>query len=262
MKKKIVAVLTMTCLLLQGNAQLYNYMGNHVIFNMEGYFSPAWFNPNPVSSSWNVPDAAKRYLGVNYFLSPNVEMMVWERGTVGAGYNYYNSPFTGIDNRVKVNDQYWGPTYVEMPGNIVAHGFNVFYKQYVGANSFAPLGHYFKFAFDGFLYNYNVPLPAGLILNAGETLADYETVLNNKGSLFGLKVEYGYDLVVLRRVKLSLGASVGTTFGGYKAAFTRFKDRLTFSDDRVNLTYDNNVRGRILGAYWFGVKLGVGIIAF
>lgn len=270
--KKTILLLIISAGLTTASAQMYNYMGNHVILNMEGNFSPAWFNPNPVSSSWDIPEAARRYLGLNYFLSPSIEFLVWKKGTVGVGYNFYKSPFKGRDNRVRLYDGHSGYYYddefhyyysvPELRGDITAHGFNVYYKHYVGKDRFAPLGHYFKFVFDGLFYRYNIPMPEGLILNSTQTMAGYEAVLNHKGSIFGFKAEYGYDFILLERLKLSLGASLGTTFGGYKAPGAQIKDGLTFSYETDKLNLDNWARGRILGAYWFGVKLGIGVIPF
>lgn len=263
--KKTILLLIITATLSATSAQMYNFLGNHVILNMEGYFSPAWLNPNPATASWDASvEAAKRYMGLNYFLSPNIELMVWKKGTVGAGYNYYNSPFKGSDCRLRVGYPYYG--YIdwreaELNGNIIAHGFNVYYKQYVG-NRFAPLGHYFKFIFDGFFYHYKMNTE-GLQIDILETTQEpYEEIIENNGSLFGFKIEYGYDFIVLNRLKLTLGASLGTTFGGYKVAFTKIKDRSALYNEESTLKYDNYARSRILGAYCFGLKLGIGLIAF
>ena len=266
MKKTILLIIIITGLS-TANAQMYNFLGNHVILNMEGYFSPAWFNPNPVSTGWDIPEGAKRYLGLNYFLSPSVELMVWKKGTVGAGYNYYNSPFKGTDYRVQMYDGYWGYNdYGELYGNITAHGFNVYYKQYLG-DGFAPLGHHFKFTFDGYFYHYQMDTEGKQFrISSDVPVEEREAIFDNKGCLFGIKAEYGYDLVVFNRLKLTFGASIGTTFGGYRAPSARIRDELPMFDigDRPHepLTYNDYARGRILGAYWFGVKLGVGFIAF
>lgn len=264
MKKIILSIIIITGLT-TANAQMYNFLGNHVILNMEGYFSPAWLNPNPVSSGWDISEGAQRYLGVNYLLSPNIELMVWKKGSVGVGYNYYNSPFKGSDNRLRkgymYSDGYVDWRSAELFGNVTAHGFNVYYKQYVG-DRFAPLGHYFKFNFDGFFYHYKMDT-AGVYMGILTTTTDpYEEIIENHGSIFGFKFEYGYDLIVLNRLKLTLGASIGTTFGGYKVAFTKIKDETSYYYEEPDLRYDNYARSRILGAYWFGVKLGIGFIAF
>lgn len=244
--------------------KMYNYLGNHVILNMEGFFSPAWLNPNPVSSGWDIEEAAQRYLGLNYILSPNIELMVWKKGTVGVGYNYYNSPFKGKDCRLRVGHQYYGGTdwrEAELHGNVIAHGFNAYYKQYLG-DRFAPLGHYLKFQFDGFFYRYKMDtegLQMGIVTG---TTDPYEEIIENKGSLFGMKFEYGYDFILLNRLKLTLGASLGTTFGGYQVAFTKMKDKASYYYEEPTLHYDNYARSRILGAYCFGLKLGIGVIPF
>ena len=244
--------------------KMYNFLGNHVILNMEGYISPAWLNPNPVSSGWDISKGAQRYLGLNYFLTPNIELMVWKKGTVGVGYNYYNSPFKGSDCRLRIGHQYYGYTdwgEAELYGNIIAHGFNAYYKQYVG-NRFAPLGHYFKFIFDGFFYHYKMDTEGIQIGILNTTQDPYEEIIENKGNIFGLKIEYGYDFILLNRLKLTLGASLGTTFGGYKVPFARIKDRSAIYYEESTLQYDNYARTRILGAYCFGLKLGIGFIPF
>ena len=260
--KKIVIAIIITTGLATANAQMYNFLGNHVILNMEGYFSPAWINPNPVSSGWDISEGMKRYLGLNYFLSPSVELMVWKKGTVGVGYNYYNSPFKGTDNRVLIYDSYWGASpYTECYGNITAHGFNVYYKQYVG-DRFAPLGHYIKLVFDGFFYHYQMDSTAKVIPVEGTSYSELPSILDNKGCLFGIKFEYGYDFIVLNRLKLTLGGSIGTTFGGYKVPFAKMKNKMSYNNNPLDTHFDDFARTRILGAYWAGIKLGIGFIAF
>jgi hypothetical protein len=39
--KKIITAIIITISLSTANAQMYNFMGNHVILNMEGFFSTA-----------------------------------------------------------------------------------------------------------------------------------------------------------------------------------------------------------------------------
>ncbi len=244
--------------------KMYSFVGNHVILNMEGFFSPAWINPNPVSSGWDMSDGMKRYLGLNYILSPNIELILWEKGTVGLGYNYYNSPFEGTDSRLRKGYQYYGYTEwreAELYGNIVAHGFNAFYKQYLG-DRFAPLGHYIKLQFDGFFYHYKMDhegIQMGILTTTQEP---FEEIVENNGAIFGLKFEYGYDWVLFNRLKLNLGASLGTTFGGYKVMFEKMKNKASYYNEPLDLHYDNYARSRLLGAYCFGVKLGIGFIPF
>lgn len=270
MKKTILLLIIAAGLASTANAQMYNYMGNHIVLNMEGYFSPSWLNPNPMTPHIStIPEAAQRYLGFNYFLSPSVEFIAWKKGTVGVGYNYFNSPFKGTDARLRKGTVYEGG-YVdwrqaELNGNVTAHGFNVYYKHYFG-DGFAPLGHHLKFNFDGFFYHYKMDT-AGVYLGIINTVQEpFEEIIENKGSIFGLKIEYGYDFIVLNRLKLTLGASLGTTFGGYSVINAKIHHE--FSDFDIDegsknpIHYDNHARSRILGAYWFGVKLGIGVIPF
>ena len=190
--------------------------------------------------------------------------MVWKKGTVGVGYDYYNSPFKGSDCRLRIGYPYYGSTdwrEAELSGNVIAHGFNAYYKQYLG-DRFAPLGHYLKFQFDGFFYRYKMDTE-GLLMGIIEgTTEPYEEIIENKGNLFGMKLEYSYDFILLNRLKLTLGASIGTTFGGYQVAFARIKDRGSLYYEESTLHYDNYARSRILGAYCFGLKLGIGFIPF
>lgn len=247
------------------------YMGNHVIFNVEGSLSPSWVRPNSMTSVLNENVDSKhsrRYLGLNYFLSPSVEVIVWDKGTVGAGYDYYNSKFNGVlerdfsySNGSMVFEDY------NFTGNVVAHGFNVFYKQYLG-DTHAPLGPYVKVTFDGLFYKYacNEPLPHWTqYYEEHPDLSSEFVPVRKDGSdnIFGLKAEFGYDYVFFNRLKLSMGVTLGTTFGGYKALNVKTKD--TFEMEETSsyvLNVNNYVRNRILNAYWFGIKIGIGLLAF
>ena len=236
-------------------AQNPGYMGRHVIFNMEASLSPAWFRPTQISEALTakgMKESSVRYLSMNYILSPNVEVIVWKKGTVGAGYNYFKSPFDyrcdfSLDGTLPLSqyDAYYNNVYVSGRADMIAHGFNVFYKQYI-RKTMAPMGHYFKFTFDGFFYKYqartsDMSLPLEVL-----------SQMSGKGMLFGLKAEYGYDYMLFDFLKLSMGASVGATFGGYKAILY----------DNASLPMTSFANSRVLGAYFFGIKLGVGFLTF
>lgn len=247
MKKIISLLLIIVAFCAQMNAQGYNYMGKHILFNANVTVSPSWLNPNPMTPHLaNLSTHAQRYLGINYWVAPSVEAIVWEKGSVGAGYNFYKSPFKGT-LAVLVNspyDNYYSYyNYYDFTGMITAHGFNVFYKQYVG-HTVAPLGQYFKFNFDGFFYNYSEIVPS--------------IAPEGKDMLFGFKVEYGYDFLVLDRLRFSIGASIGTTFNNFSLAFKQMVGE-NYSPDYTISDYANS---RMWMAYWFGIKLGVGFLAF
>lgn len=262
MKKLAISIIGII-LCVNALAQNPGYMGNHFIFSAEVSLSPSWTHPNPLTPclSANVESAAaRRYLGLNYFVTPNIEYIVWRKGSIGAGYNYYNSPFNGLVVQYFEYPNQPNSTYLqqyEFTGNIVAHGFNVFYKQYLG-DTRAPLGCFAKFVFDGFFYkttcNENVPHEMEYYAIAQK---------EGKGSLFGLKAEIGYDYVFFNRLRLSVGVSLGTTFGGYKAIPKLLDDGIEIDTAlERNLRVSSYARNRILNAYWFGLKVGIGFIAF
>ena len=249
--KKIISLLLLTvALCTQVNAQGYNYLGKHVLFNANVTVSPSWFNPNPMTPYLtNLSTHAQRYLGINYWVTPSVEAIVWKKGSVGVGYNFYKSPFKGKIADLVNNpyDYYSYYDYHDFTGMITAHGFNVFYKQYLG-NTFAPLGHYFKFNFDGFFYDYNI-----VYYENDNPHYDY-----GKDMLFGFKAEYGYDFLVFDRLRLSVGVSIGTTFNNFTPAF----EQIVGEDYSPEYKISDYANARMWMAYWFGIKLGVGFLAF
>lgn len=268
MIKKIVFLLVCVCIAELPFAQNPGHMGNHFIFNAEGSLSPSWKNPNPLSETLNAhfeSEHTRRYLGLNYFLSPNVEAIVWNKGSVGVGYNYYNSPYKGFSVSHTFQHQssynYFEEVY-DNSGVIVAHGFNVFYKQYFG-DTRAPLGWYAKFTFDGLFYKYKVTqeIPQWTAYyNLVDTVA-YPT--SGRNAIFGFKTEIGYDCLFFNRLRISMGFSMGTTFGGFQLVKKKVHDEfLIYNSDISNITAENIVRNRILNAYWFGIKIGIGILAF
>lgn len=257
-------------------AQNTGYMGHHFIFNADVTLSPSWKNPNPLSEALNnhfESEHTQRYLGLNYFAVPSIEAIVMDRGTIGTGYNYYNTPIGGTVSRYfeggGANDYYFYSQNYTFTGKMVAHGFNVFYKQYVGDTK-APMGYYFKFTFDGYFYKYacNEPLPD--LLQHWDEMPEEESAQygyvrvgkDGSGSIFGLKAEFGYDYLFFNRLRLSMGVTFGSTFGGYKWLKQTSDSSLFYNDNTQHLSVSDNVRNRILNAYWFGVKLGLGILAF
>ena len=245
-----------------GFAQGPGYMGKHFIINADCRLSPSWIHPNPLSNALaeRFPDDpyAQRYLGLNYIVNPSVEMIVSENSTVGIGYNFYKSPFNGRvwrDYEIQDEDGYsmqyysWAP---EFAGTVTAHGFNAFYKIYP-FDSYAPFGYYLKFAMDGFFYHFDLDqqLP-------GDLLTYYPEMEKDHGALFGARVEMGRDYLFFNCLRLSLGVSLGATFGGFKA--TAVFD--PYPDNYDKLVPDSYARNRILSAYWFGLKVGLGVLAF
>lgn len=243
------------------------YLGRHFILNAEGSLSPSWLNPNPLTTHLNEHFESKhtqRYLGLNYVLSPNIEAIVWEKGTVGVGYDFYHSPYKGFTISKEFHYLSGGniTEKYDNSGMITAHGFNVYYKQYLG-NTKAPMGWYAKFTFDGFFYNYRVTDTIPQWMSYYDLVDTVTNPTSGHNSIFGLKAEIGYDYVFFNFLKVSMGLSLGTTFGGYKVTNTRAHNKFNFDDTNESaLTIENRVRNRMLNAYWFGIKLGIGFITF
>lgn len=269
MKKILVIIITFFSLHFAVTAQNTGYMGRYVLFNAECSLSPSWLNPNPLTAALQARfpgnESAQKYLGLNYIVSPSIEAIVWRKGTVGAGYNFYKSPFDGYTPRwvdyystdgynVIYNfDEYFDYRFT---GNIIAHGFNVFYKQYLG-DTRAPMGPYIKFVFDGFFYKFDHHDENGNTVPS-DVIMSYPEMAVNQGSLFGMKFEFGRDYLLFKFLRLSTGVSIGTTFGGYKCVSIIDE----YPEHVEDKTPNNYARNRILGAYWFGLKVGVGFLTF
>lgn len=266
MKKILLSLFAILFLFVAVKAQNTGYMGRYVLFNAEVSLSPSWLHPNPLSNALQerFPDNknVQRYLGLNYFVSPNIEAIVWKKGTVGVGYNFYKSPFDGSSPRWVEYQDHQGYYYSEdlfeydFTGTITAHGFNVFYKQYLG-NTRAPMGTFLKVVFDGFFYNLDHHDARGNTVHPDVAVA-YPDMAVNSGSMFGLKLEFGRDYFLFKFLRLSTSLSVGTTFGGFKS-IPSFDNRY---DDPYGHTPNSFARTRILSAYWFGLKVGVGVLTF
>ena len=307
--KKTFLLWIMVCCACAGYGQYYGLLGKRVIFDLEGTTSPAYFHANYITQVMENKygeDKSAGLLSMNFFVTPSVEVAVWKRGTVGIGYNFFTSPFEGMQHdifsRNSVTDSYVDYDYRSFDGHVTAHGFNLYYKHYVG-NADAPMGHYLKFNLDCFFSKYVMdgnPVyerdPEGNLVMDPETgkpivhmvggLPDYTVdsvpanqhliyywptgeydpehpyalseIRSGKSVLLGFKFEYGYDFWPTAFMKLSLGVSLGTTFGGYRGivlkhdAFTEWSKR----------TFKGYADGRILGAYWLQFKLGIGFCAF
>lgn len=250
--KKYTALLILTALIsCKSYSQNTGYMGKHFLINAEANFSPAIIKPNSYGKSI-VQDLD--YFAFNFILTPSIEAIVWKKGTVGLGYNFFTSHY-------KVN--YWLSNDYSFLGDynlsyhMKTHGFHLFYKQYVG-DTYAPLGHYFKCTFDVFFNQcvFNDILPDNLV-------ADYKndprfSNIPKKAMLSGMKIEYGYDFLFFNRLKLSTGISLGTTFGGYKASLREI--RFSTPPDINGVEPIEYGKTRLLNAYWLGLKVGIGLL--
>ncbi|MEG1555544.1 MAG: hypothetical protein RR356_02320 [Bacteroidales bacterium] len=241
MKRVFYIILIIVGSTICGTSQNTGFMGKHFLINVEAVFSPSWNNPNVMTQYDLSP-----YLGFNYFITPSIEGIVWKKGSVGAGYNFFNSDF--INTIYTSTDSYIG-TINASPSHLTAHGFHLYYKQYLGKTT-APLGQYLKLNFDAFFIHYTYDAYIGAILNS---------IQNERTALFGLKVEYGYDFLFFNCLRVSTALSLGTTFGGYQTPI--LQDGLIFEASSPNIPVEF-AKTRILGAYWFGLKVGIGVLTF
>ena len=263
MKKYIVLLIISSLFLGKTFTQNTGYMGKHFFLNAEANFSPAYFNPNSYGKSLS---GNLDYSAFNFILSPSVEAIVWKKGTVGVGYNFFTSYYIA-DYQILIDDEpdegniinFYKYLFYEPVYRIKSHGCHVFYKQYVG-DTYAPLGHYLKFTFDAFFnkHVFNDVLPDTLI-TLGYADDQRFSQTPQKSMLFGFKVEYGYDFLLFNRLKLSTGISLGTTFGGYKAKLNDWLDSYG-NDDIEGIESVEYGKSRLLNAYWFGLKIGIGIL--
>jgi len=232
MKKKLIILIFITFAVLCGFSQNCGYMGKRVLINADISLSPAWRNYSFMGEP--------KYYTFNYIFSPNIEVIAWEKGTAGVVGHFFKTKY---NYEIKTYSEYDDSYYTEMtdkPEDLTTYGTGIFYKQYLGKTN-APFGLFFKFELDYFIYNYTP--------NANPTI----------DHVMACKVEFGKDWLLMNRLHLSLGGSFGTTFGGLKAAFHDF-EILGILDEYQAQT--NWAKGRIDGAYWLGIKLGIGILAF
>ena len=236
-----------------GYAQNTGYMGKHFIVSMDASFSPAYTQPNFYGHS--IVDNGD-YFAFNCFLNPTIEAIVWKKGSLGVGYNYFSSYYNA---EIYLSDDVFSTLNYNFLYQVKSHGFTLYYKQYLGDN-IAPLGHYFKLSFEGLFFNYQFKdLLSQQIIDLGYASDSRFSSIPSNSHVFGVKVEYGYDFLFFNYLKISSGLSVGTTFGGYKETF--LSDYLDFVSDSGNEPLEY-AKTRILGAYWVGMKVGIGILAF
>ncbi len=238
MKKVIFIFCCISVILLNATAQNkqpnIGYMGHRVMINAELVMTPSFklvpnFNGN------------KTYWAFNYMLTPGIEVIVHKKGTIGAQFNYFqtqfeakNSVFFKDDEFEMYEDGYKKPNY-----DMQVLGVGLYYKIYLGREAAVPFGRYLSIHADYMHYTH-------------DTITDYIN-LSTGGNSVGLKVEYGRDFLFFDRLKINLGAGIGY-------AFTI--PQIDGESPKYGLTATNGAKSRILINYIFGVKIGIGILAF
>ena len=197
------------------------YMGRRVLFNMEMSMAPSFSKvPNFRANS--------KYWAFNYLLQPNVEVIAWRRGTVGAKFIWFDTKFNSYDD--------W--SYETVTRDLRVLGGGIFCKVYLGKGSTAPLGPFLRFNFDYMRGSYEIPQPDGFVS---------QEVRN----CYGFRFDFGRDFLFCDFLRLTFGMSVGLSFPGLY--FLKFSDELEIQQRAAN---------RIFRNYFFGVNVGIGFLTF
>jgi len=228
-KKRVLLILFHSMLFFPAVLSQNNgYMGKRFLFNVDASFSPAYFNPNFYGKSG--------YLHFNYILSPNIEIIAFKKGTAGLTGHYFNS-FYEYKEVVKTSYNPYIPYFFYDQKEYIkqhpfrCYGFGIFYKQYF-SRARAPLGTFLKLELDFLFHQYFTDSIKNYALNPG------------------FKIEFGKDYLFWDRLRISYGTSIGLTFNGYKGIVDKQESQRDASANRV------------LGIYWIGFRIGVGVLAF
>ena len=197
------------------------YMGRRLLLNMEMSMAPGFSRaPNFRGNT--------KYWAFNYLLQPNLEVIAWRRGTVGAKFIWFDTKFKTYD--------YW--TYDESIRDLQVLGGGVFCKIHLGRGSTAPMGTFLRFNFDFMRGSYEVPQKDGLMLKESQ-------------NCYGFRLDFGRDFLFCDFLRLSFGMSIGLSLPGLYVL--KFADELEVNQCAAN---------RILRNYFFGVNVGIGFLTF
>ncbi|MDR2979722.1 MAG: hypothetical protein LBV02_04700 [Bacteroidales bacterium] len=211
-------------------AQLFpqgsGYMGKRFVINAEVINSPCYFKPNHKGNTG--------YFAFDYILNPSVEVIAGKTITLGASFMYNKSMYKIAEkfefDEINVETLYFPETSHEY----TAMGGGLFFKSYFGIGKRTPLmGNYFRIEIN--------------VLNVAE-LGGSERFLMGGG-----RFELGKDFLFFNRLKLNMGIGVGLIFG--KNSIDDAEDNL-YSRDVVT------AGGRMFRNYFFGLRMGVGFLAF
>ena len=247
MKKQGLILFCIIVLLGTSQLQAQGFMGKRVMFNMGASLSPAWFNP----SALNEDPQELVWHAFNYTLSPNVEVIAWKLGTVGASYHFFKTKyFYHYLIKTADGDKYRQDTYAERLKleDLTSHGVGLFYKQYFPSRSRAPMGTFMKFHLDGFFFKHPI---------------SYTDQTMKNSSLFAFKIEFGKDYLFFDRLRFSTGFSLGIPFGGYDALLESnesIENIMMYLGDVKPV--ESYAKTRILGHYWLGFTVSIGFLAF
>ncbi|MDR1878221.1 MAG: hypothetical protein LBQ64_01500 [Bacteroidales bacterium] len=260
MKNKQLLIIALLVLFSFSVARSQNsgaFMGRRVLFTFSTSLSPAWKKANFFDNSkhWG------KYYAFNYCLSPEIEVIAWKKGTAGVAYHHFKTKVEYdyvVDNGLVTTTTTDGPvsttiTTTDIFGQsdvskLTVNGFGIFYKQYVGGKSRAPLGSYCKLQFDGFFYASQMYVPV-----------EYSV----KGKLFATKFEFGHDFLFFDRLKISTAFSLGVAYYKWLGdTFIYYNGGTNTPDESMKRAIQQNIRDRIFSHYYLGFIMSVGLLSF
>ena len=134
----------------------------------------------------------------------------------------------------------------EIQSNYEINSIGIIYKQYF-RNS-APIGSFVEFQYTNNIVTSNFP-------NISYTdLESYN--LNGSSMLYdgGLRIQFGYDYLFWKTMRVSWGISFGLNFIPVKYAL--------YSSNREDDDAAIQATRQILRDTWFGINIGIGILTF
>ena len=233
MKQKLFLLIFILTISLTVFSQNVGFMGKRLIVNADGVFSTAFSNPNINGKSG--------FFSYNWMFSPNLEVICYNKGTVGAVFNLFQTKFFA-DYDVYSNDFDYITYGTKRTIDLSVLGAGVFYKQYLGRNNAAPYGTFVKVQFDWLNYSFDNPAK--------------EALMKEKYYLLCLKLEMGKDYLFFNRLRVSWGFSVGFPLYGNEEIENGVNRKSLFSIEATS------AKSRIAYHYLFGFRIGVGFLAF
>ncbi|MDR1879277.1 MAG: hypothetical protein LBQ64_06920 [Bacteroidales bacterium] len=262
MKNKQLLIIALLVLFSFSAARSQNsgaFMGRRVLFTFSTSLSPAWKKANFFDNSkhWG------KYYAFNYCLSPEIEVIAWKKGTAGVVYHHFKTkveynyfvnigPVTTTTTDGIATMTTTTPDYLSEEtevNKLRVNGFGIFYKQYVGGKSRAPLGSYCKLQFDGFFYASQMYVPV-----------EYSV----KGKLFATKFEFGHDFLFFDRLKISTAFSFGLAYYRWftDMPFVIYDGTVTLPDENMIRDIQQSIHDRIFSHYYLGFIMSVGLLSF
>ncbi|MDR2840178.1 MAG: hypothetical protein LBV75_02775, partial [Paludibacter sp.] len=166
--KKILIAFLLVLFTLPTFAQV-GYLGKRVVINADANFAPVLLSTSMLSDGFRV----------GYMLNPNIEFILGEHFSLGAGYLFTN----GAESYSSYDDN---DNYVTVANNYFAHGAGLSAKFYL-KDEHAPFGTFLK-------------------LEGNYLVAKY---MDNSLPFAGGRIEYGKDYLFFNCLRLSSGVSVG-----------------------------------------------------